>query len=135
MSQLLEDRAIGDRSAYVVETTLKSGSGYDRIVTAIDKETCVTLRSDFFQAGRATPIKVLTAVPDAIAQVDGVWVAQDITMLDMRDKSRTRLQVDAFDATAVIPPEFALPELPDISAPPEELPTLDPKDVKPKLEF
>jgi hypothetical protein len=70
----------------------ESGSGYRRIVWYVDPETCVALRTEFFEAGDA-PRKVLAAKPASVTRRDGRWLAHELSMSDDRSGTTTTLRV------------------------------------------
>ena len=116
-----EDGSVDDRPAYVLELRPESSS-YERILAYVDKETCIVLRTELYETGKRLR-KVLIADPEEVRQLDGAWFAHDLVMMDLRDKTQTRLVVQSvstglelpeFDPMAVLPvpkPEFEPPKL------------------------
>jgi hypothetical protein len=90
----LEDGVVHLRPAYVIELR-PSGedSGYERIREFIDKETCVALRSEFYERGER-PRKVLSAETSKIAKEGDVWVARELLMQDFRDETETTMVIE-----------------------------------------
>ncbi len=88
----------GAKAHWVLETTpaSDSGSGYSRIVSFIDPETCVLSRAEMFESG-SDPRKVLTSNPESVSREGNVWVAHDLVLRDLRDGSETRLFVDEIE--------------------------------------
>jgi outer membrane lipoprotein-sorting protein len=94
----LADTEIDGRKAYVIETkpSPDSGSEYSKIVTSIDKEWCVILRRESYDASfakGAKPRKVYRVAP-ADVRVDGNFAngsrgRQD----DAKDGSTTEMQI------------------------------------------
>ena len=99
-----EDGAVDGRSAYVLEVrpTAESDSAYERIVSFIDKETCIQLRSEFYERGDRTR-KVLTADTSTLSQEGGVWLAREYLMRDLRDETETRMIVEEVEMGKPIP--------------------------------
>ena len=91
----LPDAVLSGRPVYVLETRPEAdtGSSYDRVVSFVDKETCVVLKTESYERGDRLR-KVLTASPDAILEQHGVYIAGEITMLDVRDETHTAVIVE-----------------------------------------
>ena len=83
------------RAAWLLETTPAEdgGSGYRRILSRVDQETCVLLQAEMYESGE-TPRKVLTADPQTVSREGSTWVAHDLLLRDLRDGSETRMKVD-----------------------------------------
>ena len=90
----LPDADVSGRPVWVVahRPDGSEGSSYTRIVVYVDRDTCVALRTEFFQRGER-PRKVLVADPESLLQVDGRWLAQSLEMQDLRDQTRSWLRV------------------------------------------
>ncbi len=95
-SKRIEDAMVGDRPAYVVQTrpAEAANSAYESIVTAVDKETCIPLRIDFYEPGRRLR-KELTVDTAELSKRGSVWVAHAILLRDIRDYTTTLLLVDS----------------------------------------
>ncbi len=94
--------ATGDSpGVWLLETTPSDGSGsaYRRIVSRVDRETCVLMRAEMYGSG-TTPRKVLTVDPGSISKEGSVWVAHDLLMRDLRDGSQTRMIIDEIELEA-----------------------------------
>jgi hypothetical protein len=91
----LPDSRIGEREVYVLATRpdADSGSSYERIVSYIDRETCVVLKSESYEPGDRLR-KVLSASPESIIEEGGIHVASELTMHDLRDETRTTVIVE-----------------------------------------
>ena len=100
----LEDATAQDRPAYVLEVrpTEKEESAYERIKAFIDKETCVTLRAEFYERGDK-PRKVLTNDPSKLTRVGEIWVPHEFLMRDHRDETHTRMSVEEVEVGVEIP--------------------------------
>ncbi len=102
----LDDDWIGERATFVLESTPEPGtSAYARIVTSVDKKTCVPLEAKLYEKVGAAPRKVATTDPDQIFRVRSTWIAHTITMLDHRDQKQTVLHVES------IMPGLTLPDV------------------------
>ena len=97
------DAVIGSREVYVVEATPApdSNSAYERIVTFVDKETCVALVTSSYEPGGKLR-KRLEADPDEITREKEIWVSRKQTIEDMRDQTRTELLIEQIDVDAEI---------------------------------
>ena len=80
---------------WILETRLAQDddSGYTRIMSRVDQQTCVLLRAEMYEAG-ATPRKVLTSDPQSIRREESTWVAHDLLLRDLLDETQTRMVVD-----------------------------------------
>ena len=99
--QRLEDAMIDERAVMVLQSTPRDaqaaydrGSTYSRIVSYIDREQCVPLKTLFFENEDA-PIKALIAEREQIRQNGGRWVPYEMVMYDHADGSRTILKIEA----------------------------------------
>lgn len=97
----LPDASVDDREVYMVESRpLKSM--YERVVSAIDKKSCLPLRTEFFESG-GDPRKVLTTDPRSNKKHGAVWVPHSALMRDMRDLTTTHLMVDSHEQDVLLP--------------------------------
>jgi hypothetical protein len=102
----LADARVGARDAYVLETRPeRKSSAYERIVSFIDKQTCLLLRADFFERGDEAR-KLLTVDAASIAEVGGVWYAKQLLMRDLRDETETSMRVEKVEVGVSIPPKM-----------------------------
>lgn len=93
----LPDTETAGRKAYVLEVTPGvDQSSYETIVAQIDKDTCVPLQLEFYEAGRVLR-KRLTSDPASLQQQDGRWMARGLEMRDLRDDTRTTVQIDKIE--------------------------------------
>ncbi len=84
-------------------------SAYKRLVSYIDKETCVALQTDFYEAGDA-PRKRLTSDPKQIKQEGTRWVPTYFEMKDLRDSTRSELHIEKIEAEVDIPDRLFNPQ-------------------------
>ena len=89
---------IEGRIVDIVALTPPAGdeSAYERLVFRVDRETCVTLRVDFFERG-AELTKRYTADPSSLRQVGQRWLATRSTMTDRQDGTETQLEVTSVE--------------------------------------
>jgi hypothetical protein len=90
----LDDELVRDRPVYVIESRPQQGSAYVRIVTYIDKETCVALRMELYEAGRGLR-KRLMVNPSAVRKLGDIWVPQLALMEDELNFTSTVFMVDS----------------------------------------
>jgi len=97
-SERLPDDTIEGRPAYVLETRPgpEDDSAYERIKTWIDKETCVSLKSEFYERGDK-PRKVMFVRTDKITREGNLWVPREIVMHDHRDETETVMVVEKIE--------------------------------------
>ena len=109
----LPDTELDSRPVYVLETRpdADSGSSYERIVSFVDKETCVVIKTESYEPGDRLR-KVLTASPDAILEEAGIHVASEVMMQDVRDETHTAVIVEDLSIDRDIPDgEFTISRL------------------------
>jgi hypothetical protein len=89
------DSDVEGRPAYVLVTYPSDDavSAYERVVTFVDKETCVTLRTDSYEPGE-TLRKVLAADPESLLQEGSIWIATKLQMKDLVDQTHTNVVVE-----------------------------------------
>jgi hypothetical protein len=96
----LPDAVEAGRPVYVLSNkpAPEDGSSYERVTSFVDRESCVVLRIDSYEAGEKLR-KVLRADPASIKTVGEVSIATAIVLEDVLDETRTRVKVDelAFD--------------------------------------
>ena len=86
------DDIVSGRPVYVLTSYPEETSGYVKIASYIDKESCVVLRTDLYETGNQLR-KQLTVDPAAVKDVDGLRYPSELLMKDLRDKTETRLLV------------------------------------------
>jgi len=92
VAERLPDATLSGRPVYVLESFPEEGSGYSRVATYIDKQTCVPLQTDLFEHGDQLR-KQMTVAPGDIKQTGGIWYPTQLLMKDLRDKTQTTLLV------------------------------------------
>jgi hypothetical protein len=93
-SERLADAVVAGRATYVVTqiTEPESESAYGRIVSYIDKENCVALQTEYYDASDKLH-KRLMVDPATIAQVNGRWTAFDMEMTDLDEDTSSWIHV------------------------------------------
>jgi len=86
------DDVLDGRPVYVVNSYPDDTSGYEKIASYIDIETCVTLKTELFERNHQLR-KTLDIDPAAIKPVGNIHVPRELVMRDLRDKTETRLLV------------------------------------------
>jgi hypothetical protein len=98
------DARIGDRAVWEVDLSLPPGedSVYDRIVSFIDPDRCVPLRTEFY--GPADELlKAVTTDPNSIEQTNGIYVAHRMRIEDRKNEVQTDLRVEKIEIDGEIP--------------------------------
>ena len=92
------------RPVFVIEARPEPGtnSAYEKVVSHIDRETCVPLRMEFYEAG-AKPRKVLSVDPTSLSREGDIWVAKRITMTDLREQGESLLELKSVKLDVEIP--------------------------------
>ncbi len=113
-SERLEDGQSEGRPTYVIETRPRGAgdSTYARVVSHVDKDTCVVLRAELYERPEQLR-KVLTAPPSGVKQIGSVWIAHDLTMRDLLDQTQTRFiveRVESGDRVRDLPFRIPAPE-------------------------
>jgi len=101
------DTVVDGREAFVLtlRPTPEAESSYERIVTTVDKATCVALRTESFEPGDRLR-KVMTADAASIEQVGKVHVPRKLRMQDVRDQTHTDVLVEDVEIEADIKPKM-----------------------------
>jgi hypothetical protein len=90
----LPDAKLEARDVHVIESRRAEGSSgsYERVLSYIDTETCVILRSEMFEKG-ATLRKLLTIDPAKVQRAGGIWFPTEIAIEDRRKGTRSLMSV------------------------------------------
>jgi len=90
--------------AFILSTETKPGkrSSYYRILTYVDKRTCVATRMELYERGDRLR-KVFEVVPESIRQVNGHWIPQEMVMKDEKTTTDTRLYVRDIKLSVELP--------------------------------
>jgi outer membrane lipoprotein-sorting protein len=117
------DDTLAGRPVYVLMSYPPESSGYVKVATYIDKETCVPLKTELYESGHELR-KQLTVDPAAIQHQAGIYYPSELVVKDLKQKTETRLIVqnvsigtelgnDLFD-----PDKLKQAEIPAITAQP-----------------
>jgi outer membrane lipoprotein-sorting protein len=115
------DEVLDGRPVYVINSYPGGDSGYEKIKTYIDTETCVALKTELFQSGHHLR-KTLTVKPADIKKEGNIYVPHELLMRDLRDKSETRLVVQEIKTDVTLdddlfdPKQLKQKKVPDIQA-------------------
>ncbi len=86
------DEVLDGRPVHVINSYPEGDSGYEKIKTYIDIETCISLRTELFESGHQLR-KTLTVKPDDIKKEGEIFVPRTLLMRDLRDKTETRMLI------------------------------------------
>jgi hypothetical protein len=94
----LEDAEIEGRPVYVLESRASKddGSLHDRVVEFVDRETCVVLRSEFYEHGDRLR-KLLTVDFAEVKHQDGLNIPRRMLLQDLLEESATELVVEEIE--------------------------------------
>ena len=103
-AERLPDAIVAERAVYVVSSVPGSQevSAYEKIVTSVDRETCVVLQVDSFEPGGRLR-KVLRADPTKVQQVGELYIAGALELEDVVDQTHTKVKVDEVKLDVDIP--------------------------------
>ena len=87
------DDELSGHPVYVINSYPGANSGYEKIGTMIDKETCVALKMELYEQGHKLRKEMLVD-PASIRAVGDIHVPADLVMRDLRDKTETRLLIE-----------------------------------------
>ena len=76
--------------------TDKSQSAYTKVLSYVDKATCVVIKSESFENGDRLR-KLLTAKADDMLEENGIFAPTEVVMKDVRDETRTIVVVEDFE--------------------------------------
>ena len=99
----LPDADVDGHAAYVLETTPDpEASSYSRIQTALDKEMCLPMQTQFF-AHNGKLLKEMSLDRAMVKKLGERWASYRVVMLNHKQNSRTVLVVDSAEADIEIP--------------------------------
>ncbi len=84
------DDVLSGRPVYVVNSYPDDNSGYEKITTFIDIETCVALKTDLYERGHQLR-KTMSVDPTSIKKEGSIHVPRKLLMRDVRDKTETQM--------------------------------------------
>jgi hypothetical protein len=105
------DQLMEGEQTYVIEagSSAEAASGYELVVSYLDKETCVPRRVEFFERGRKLR-KVLTVDPEKIRSIGDLMIPHQYVMEDLRDKTKTQLTVRNIRLGIQVPDQVLEPD-------------------------
>jgi len=100
----LPDAELGGKTVYVLQHVPNEveGTKRERVVSYIDVDRCVQLRTEFFESEGA-PSKILEVDLDKIEQDSGLWIPRKMTMRDVDDGTETDLEIEKIEIGTKIP--------------------------------
>ena len=103
-AELLPEAVEVGRAVYVIAGTppKDEASSYERIVTYVDRESCVVLRIDSYEPGPKLR-KVLRADPASVDKTGDIAIAKSLELEDVLDGTRTRVVIDAIRLDVDLP--------------------------------
>ncbi len=106
----LGDGEISGRATHILETRPDPAaeSSYERVVSHVDAESCVPLRTEFFERGE-TPRKVLDADPGSLTRDGTRWLATRYRMNDHKNQTHTELVITRSEMDADLPDRLFSP--------------------------
>lgn len=103
------DEVLAGRPVYVVNSYPDDDSGYEKISTYIDIETCIALKTDLYERGHQLR-KTMTIDPATIIKAGDIHVPHEFLMRDVRDKTETQLVVRKITTNIPLDDELFDPE-------------------------
>jgi hypothetical protein len=103
-AERLPDAVEAGRPVYVLAgaPANEAESSYERVVSYIDRETCVVLRIDSYEPG-AKLRKVFRADPASVEKTEDVSIAKALVLEDVLDGTRTRVAIDTIRLDVDLP--------------------------------
>jgi Outer membrane lipoprotein-sorting protein len=86
------DDTLAGRAVYVLMSYPPETSGYVKVATYIDKESCIPLKTELYESGHELR-KQLTVDPSAIQHEAGIYYPRELVVKDLKQKTETRLIV------------------------------------------
>jgi hypothetical protein len=86
------DDTLAGRTVYVLMSYPDESSGYVKVATYIDKESCVPLKIELYESGHELR-KQLTVDPADIRQQGDIFYPSELVVKDLKQKTETRLIV------------------------------------------
>ena len=105
-SERLPDAEVSGRAVYVVTSvppgTAEAPATYEKVVTSVDRETCVILQVESFETGGRLR-KVLRADPAHVQKVGEVYIGEAIELEDVVEQTHTVVKLDDVKLDTEIP--------------------------------
>ena len=86
------DDTLAGRAVYVLMSYPDESSGYVKVATYIDKESCIPLKTELYESGHELR-KQLTVDPATIRHQAGISYPGELVLKDLKQKTETRLIV------------------------------------------
>jgi len=86
------DDTLAGRPVYVLMSYPDESSGYVKVATYIDKESCIPLKTELYESGHELR-KLLTIDPATIRHQAGIYYPGELMVKDLKQKTETRLIV------------------------------------------
>jgi hypothetical protein len=104
------DSQMGERRVAVVDLSLPPGEDpvYERIVSFVDPESCVPLRTEFYDTADRL-LKVATADPGSIHREGKIHVAHSLSLEDLKNEVRTELRIEQVQVDLDLPDDIFVP--------------------------
>jgi len=102
-SERLPDADLEGRTVYVVSSkpSEANASAYTKVLSYVDKKTCVVLKSESFEVGDRLR-KVLTAKLEPMYTEKGVNAPAEVEMNDVRDQTRTLVAIEDLEVDGAV---------------------------------
>jgi Outer membrane lipoprotein-sorting protein len=93
----LPDAEVDGRPVYVMETvpTDEGQSAYAKVLSYVDKKTCVVIKSESFESGDRLR-RVMTSKPEQMLEDHEIFAPTEVVMRDVRDETSTTVVVEDF---------------------------------------
>jgi hypothetical protein len=101
----LPDRELEGRTVHVLahRPAPEARSQFRKILSFIDPETCVPLRTEYYEHDDEEPRKVLSVDEERLERRDGRWIPLRLVMRDRRDGTQTELVFEEVRLDADVP--------------------------------
>jgi hypothetical protein len=108
--EAISDSLVAGRKVSVVRLSLPPGedSPYARVISFIDQESCVPLRTEFYETADKL-LKVLTVDPGKIRRTGGIRMAHSMTIEDLKNEVVTELRVVRVQIDPDLPDQMFVP--------------------------
>jgi len=97
----LPDTEVDGTPVHVLAHEPADDPEFEYVVSHVDAERCVPLKTEFFESGRRLR-KVLEADPAAITAIEGLWIPRKLVMKDLAQGTSTEFSVDSIEMNAKI---------------------------------
>jgi hypothetical protein len=106
----VSDSLVADREVFVVRLSLPPGgdSPYARVISFIDQESCVPLRTEFYETADRL-LKILTVDPGKVRPTGGIRLAHSMTIEDLKNEVVTELKAVQVEVDPDLPDRMFAP--------------------------